>query len=172
MVEAKDDTGWTPLIWASSEGQLTTVKVLVEECHANVEAKDNDGYTPLIHASQFGRLTTVKYLVEEGHANVEAKNNLGRTALTYAKINGYSDVEQYLRSQRGGVFGRLFGGGAGTLSPLAASLTARRKLSPAGRSKLDEELSDAADEGDAAKVPKLGKRGAYMEWKNPNNVSE
>ena len=99
-------------------------------------------------------------------------SNAGDTALRFAKICDKSDVEQYLRSQRGGVFGRLFGGGAGTLSPLAASLTARRKLSPAERSKLDKELSDAADKGGAAKVPKLVKRGAYMEWRNPDAVSE
>ena len=153
---------------ASWKGHLTTVKFLVEECHANVEAKEKDGYTSLIWASRGGDLTTVKFLVEEGHANVEAKAG-GLTALGWANNHGHSDVEQYLRSQqRGGVFGRLFGGGAGTLSPV----TARRKLSPAGRSKLDKQLSDAAYKGDAAKVLNLVKRGGYMEWRNPDAVSD
>ena len=75
------------------------LKVLVEECHANVEAKDEDGRTPLMHASLQGHLTTVKYLVEEGHANVEAKNNDGYTALRWAKGQGKSDVVAYLRSK-------------------------------------------------------------------------
>ena len=64
-----------------------------------MEAKNQYGSTPLIVASLKGHLDIVTYLVEECGANVEAKKKDGLTALARAKANGYSDVEQYLRSK-------------------------------------------------------------------------
>ena len=43
VLDIRDENGWTPLIYASSNGHLETVRALVEECGANVEAKDNTG---------------------------------------------------------------------------------------------------------------------------------
>ena len=65
-MEAKENNGWTPLIWASSEGHLTTVKVLVEECHANVEAKTNHGGTALSQAKFRGKSDVEQYLRSKG----------------------------------------------------------------------------------------------------------
>ena len=66
MVEAKDNDGNTPLIWASAQGHLTTVKFLVEECHANVEAKANAGITALWTANNMGKSDVVAYLRSKG----------------------------------------------------------------------------------------------------------
>ena len=150
-MEAKDNNGWTPLIWASAKGHLDTVTYLVKECGANVEAKDSAGNTPLIIASLQGHLDTVTYLVEECGANVEAKGNNGLTALALAKKNGKSDVEQYLRSK--GAREKLL------------SVAQRKK-------KVDEQLNEAALNGDTAKALKLVEQGGDVDWENPNAVSE
>ena len=65
-MEAKENNGWTPLIWASYMGHLTTVKFLVEECHANVEAKSNGGLTAVKYAKAYGRSDVVAYLRSKG----------------------------------------------------------------------------------------------------------
>ena len=65
-MEAKGNNGYTPLIQASREGQLTTVKFLVEEGHANVEAKSNNGYTALWWAKDWGKSDVVAYLRSKG----------------------------------------------------------------------------------------------------------
>ncbi|EAY06454.1 ankyrin repeat protein, putative [Trichomonas vaginalis G3] len=94
--EAKDNDGYTPLIWASQNGKLDVVQYLIS-VGANKEAKDNSGYTPLIHASFQGHLKIVQYLISVV-ANKETKSNGGWTPLIYALINGQLDVVQYLIS--------------------------------------------------------------------------
>ncbi|EAY00765.1 ankyrin repeat protein, putative [Trichomonas vaginalis G3] len=44
--DAKDEDGWTPLIYASSKGYLSVVQYLIS-VGANKEAKTNDGKTAL-----------------------------------------------------------------------------------------------------------------------------
>ena len=65
-MEAKDNNGETPLMLATVEGDLTTVKFLVEEGHANVEAKSNGGYTALGRAKFQGKSDVVAYLRSKG----------------------------------------------------------------------------------------------------------
>jgi ankyrin repeat protein len=95
-VEAKNNKGYTPIIYASQNGHLDIVKYLYEECNANVEAKDNYGNTPIMFASKNGHLEVVKYLYEEYHANVEAMNDYGKTPIMFASENGQLDVVKYL----------------------------------------------------------------------------
>ena len=107
-VEAKDSSGWTPIIWASYNGHLEVVKYLYEECHANVEAKNNDennhafgsksawggrsgGFTPIILASEKGHLNVVKYLHEECHATITDG------AISLARND---EIRSYLQSKR------------------------------------------------------------------------
>jgi len=54
-VEARDDIGSTPLIWASNRGQSGIVKALLA-AGANVNATDNRGFTALIFACYNGYL--------------------------------------------------------------------------------------------------------------------
>mmetsp|Transcript_15582 Transcript_15582/g.24904 ORF Transcript_15582/g.24904 Transcript_15582/m.24904 type:complete len:133 (-) Transcript_15582:48-446(-) len=51
-VEAKDNIGYTSLIWAARRGHIDTVRYLVEKANANVEAKNDYGRTPLIWAAR------------------------------------------------------------------------------------------------------------------------
>ena len=45
-IEAKDNLGWTPLIWAAYQGHTEVVNLLLEK-GANLEAKGNKGQTAL-----------------------------------------------------------------------------------------------------------------------------
>ena len=88
----------TPLHHAAINGQINTVKYLVEQ-GANKEAADNDGRTPLWWAAAFyGKIDIVKYLVEQG-ANKEAADKYGRTPLWQAAANGRIDTVKYLVEQ-------------------------------------------------------------------------
>ncbi|EAY05115.1 ankyrin repeat protein, putative [Trichomonas vaginalis G3] len=57
-MEAKDDDGNTPLIYASCNGNIEGVDSLIS-AGANIEAKNNNGFTPLIIASKRGQLEVV-----------------------------------------------------------------------------------------------------------------
>ena len=56
-VNAKDESGWTPLHWAASKVHNKTAKLLIKE-GADVNAINNDGQSPLDYAENetFGLL--------------------------------------------------------------------------------------------------------------------
>ena len=55
---------------AASEGKLSSVQYLVEQCHSDVETKNEYGFTPINNASYNGHLEVVKYLYEKCHAKI------------------------------------------------------------------------------------------------------
>ena len=65
-LEAKDNSGQTPLVWAARNGHEAVVKLLLER-GAKLEAKDNDSsLTPLEWAVKNGHEAVVKLLLERG----------------------------------------------------------------------------------------------------------
>ena len=64
------------------------------------------------------------------------------------------------------------GGGGAEAAAAAVGKKAREELSPEQRKALDEQTSDAAEEGDTAKVLKSIGEGGDMEYHNPQQVSE
>jgi len=101
-IEARNEMGDTPLIWAAEMNEPKAVQALLEH-NANIEAKNNkhsypSGETPLIASipvSKFSNtldpLHSAKLLLEH-HANVEAKDDYGRTALMEAATWGKPDA--------------------------------------------------------------------------------
>jgi len=82
-VNAKDEDGWTALMWAARMGSNDIVELLLSK-GADVNAKDEDGTTALMYAAASiyeGRVETVQALLSAG-ADVNAKGNDGRTALS------------------------------------------------------------------------------------------
>ncbi len=95
---AEDETGWTPLHWASQGLYFkdgSALRLLLEH-GANIDARTGDGWTPLHMASYNEALEVVRLLLEYG-ADVEAKNSRGETALQEATEKGHDEVVKLLR---------------------------------------------------------------------------
>src|SRR3972149_7805041 len=93
--------GFTALIWASYEGHMETVKLLLSK-GADVKAKNSEGVTALTAASFSGHLETVKLLLSKG-ADVNAKNSEDLPALIPALIpassGGHLEIVKLLLSK-------------------------------------------------------------------------
>ena len=89
-VNAKTNTGWTPLHAAASNGNAEVILVLVK-ARADVNAKTNTGWTPLHAAATFGHAEVIPIFVKSG-ANVNEKTNDGFTPLHGAAEEGQAEV--------------------------------------------------------------------------------
>jgi ankyrin repeat protein len=79
---AVNKTGWTPLHYAATSGQLTIMKMLLDN-YAFIDAQSPNGSTPLMMAAMYGSGEAVKLLLAEG-ADTTMKNQLGMTAVDFA----------------------------------------------------------------------------------------
>ena len=64
-IDEVDDNGMTPLLWAASYGQLSTVKLLLSK-GANPRIRANNGETALLLATASGHVHVVKELIASG----------------------------------------------------------------------------------------------------------
>jgi ankyrin repeat protein len=90
FIDDTSEDGITPLIAASSEGNVECVQVIVN-AKANVNTKDKDGTNALMAAAARGHLDVVSVLLAAG-ANINEQNFDGHTALMFA-YNGKNQVE-------------------------------------------------------------------------------
>lgn len=82
LVNASDFRGRTPLHWAASRGDVSTVKILLQ-AGAKADAEDEMHGTPLSFAASSGSIQALKSLIAAG-ANIQAKNRRGTQALYFA----------------------------------------------------------------------------------------
>lgn len=85
-------TGWTPLHYAATGGNLEIIKLLLEE-NAYIDAESPNGSTPLMMAAMYGTADAAKLLMEEG-ADPLIKNEKGLTAIDFAQLAKRDDVAQ------------------------------------------------------------------------------
>ena len=86
-VNAKDNDGWTPLVFACDNKASKEVIELLIAKGAKVNAKDNDGWTPLMIAcANKAPKEVIELLIAKG-AKVNAKTNFRRTPLMFACAN-------------------------------------------------------------------------------------
>ena len=76
-------TGWTPLHYAATTGQVDIIRLLLEN-HAYIDAESPNGSTPLMMAGMYGTEASVKLLLEEG-ADPLLRNQQGLSALQFAE---------------------------------------------------------------------------------------
>jgi uncharacterized protein len=94
-VNARDESGLTPLIWASVKGNAYAAQILLEG-GANVNATNTQGDTALMWASIMGHEPVVELILENNaDVNFKSKKN-GVTALMAAAAKGRDQVVQIL----------------------------------------------------------------------------
>jgi ankyrin repeat protein len=96
-VDAKDETGETPLLSASLAGHADVATILVER-GAKTSSRNDRGLTPLHGAAYAGNIETVRLLVQSGAAVNDADNVFKVTPLIVAAEEGHADVISFLAS--------------------------------------------------------------------------
>lgn len=79
---AVNKTGWAPLHYAATTGQVAIMKQLLDK-FAFIDAQSPNGSTPLMMAAMYGTGEAVKLLLDEG-ADMTMKNEQGMTAADFA----------------------------------------------------------------------------------------
>jgi hypothetical protein len=91
---AKEDDGWSALMWASARGHIEVADMLLQN-GAEIDAIDKDGYTALMHASLKLHNKVVRLLVDKGaNVNAEVRGGMttGGTPLTMGTGLGPPDI--------------------------------------------------------------------------------
>jgi ankyrin repeat protein len=89
-------SGLTPLMYASKNDKLDSVKLLLEK-GANINAQDTYGNTSLILATITNQVRIVKELIERGaDVNIIAKNGTNAFSIAYKKE--YTEIVKLLES--------------------------------------------------------------------------
>lgn len=95
-------TGWTPLHYAASTGQLKMISFLLEQ-NAYIDAESPNGTTPLMMASLYASPESVQLLLDQG-ADPLLKNEQGLTALQFAergkRVDAIALLSKTMRAQR------------------------------------------------------------------------
>ena len=87
--------GACPLTWAAYNGQLDSVKVLLEKgCDVNQKGEYEE--TALIAACCQGHLAVVQYLLAQSNVDICKRDLDGKTALFRAAIGNHSDIVDLL----------------------------------------------------------------------------
>ena len=87
-------TGWTPLHYAASTGEVEVISLLLEN-HAYIDAESPNGTTPLMMAGMYGTAAAVKLLLGEG-ADPVLRNQQGLTAQQFAERASRPDSAEIL----------------------------------------------------------------------------
>jgi len=82
--------GYTPLHWASYDGNAEVCQLLLER-GANINQTNENGKTPLYYACSLGRLAACKLLMKYG-ADQTLVDKHGRSALDRARDNRKQDI--------------------------------------------------------------------------------
>jgi len=98
-VNARDEDGCSPLLWAVLEGSEETVNLFLER-GAEVNVSNLDGETPLHWAAVMGKVKIAELLLSRG-AKADARDVFGITPLRSASLNGDWKMVKLLREHGG-----------------------------------------------------------------------
>lgn len=94
-INQKDKEGLTPLMLAAKEGDVYTIKQLLQK-GADTQIQDDEGWSALHFAAANGRLAAVAMLLNHSKKGIDLADSEGRTALHRACYYGHTDVAVYL----------------------------------------------------------------------------
>ncbi len=98
--------GWTPLHYAGVSGNVELLRYLLDQ-HAYIDAESPNRSTPLMMAARHDRIDAVRMLVEAG-ADPTPRNDAGRDAADYLDGNGKPQEARWMR-ERAAAFARRYG---------------------------------------------------------------
>lgn len=88
-VNAKDNAGWTPLMWAAHAGSAEIARMLLEVKNVDVNVQCDKGRTALSRAAEKPCLEIVTMLLErEDLVDMDVEDEDGRSAMFYAALRG------------------------------------------------------------------------------------
>ena len=95
-VEAHDNKNFTSLHHAAKESRSSTLKLLVDEGHANINKVDGEDLrTPIGWSALRGDNESVKFLIRKG-SNIDHKDKYGRTPLSWTTRGGYYETAEII----------------------------------------------------------------------------
>jgi ankyrin repeat protein len=83
-------TGWAPLHYAATRGQVAVMRVLLDN-DAYIDAASPNGTTPLMMAARYGTIAAVRLLLDEG-ADPTLKNQQKLSAIDFAQLASRSEA--------------------------------------------------------------------------------
>ena len=87
-------TGWTPLHYAATTGQVAVINMLLEN-YAYIDAESPNGSTPLMMAAHYGSTESVQQLLSAG-ADPLLKNEKSLTAIDFANAASRPEVAKLI----------------------------------------------------------------------------
>ena len=91
-IDKPDIYGFTPLIWATTAGNMEILNVLIDR-GADINFTNEDGGTALYYAVTNGKVDELNILLQHG-ANPNVRFMDGETALDYARVRDWGEFPE------------------------------------------------------------------------------
>lgn len=105
LANQRNEEGYTPLIFAASEGFSAGVEALLD-CHAvSINAIDKDEMSAVMHACQKGHYKIALLLLGQRNINLGLKDKNGKSAFDHALQNNYKAIiDEFVKKSSGEIF--------------------------------------------------------------------
>ncbi|HEX4048171.1 MAG TPA: ankyrin repeat domain-containing protein, partial [Elusimicrobiota bacterium] len=94
-VNAVDEDGWTPLLWAAAHGNEETVEALIDAGADREAVTRREHQDALTLAAKWNRVEVVRTLLKRG-LSTRSRDTIGWSALMWASLQGRTDVVEAL----------------------------------------------------------------------------